>query len=239
MMRMADRDLRNASPGGIVVPVPASLLDRGIFGLHPRDPRAKPFILLRTQILNALAGAKGRMLAVTSPSALNGKSYVSANLATAISRVEDVCLVDLHLRRPVMREWFELPQESGLSACLAGERRLRDSHFHMEGERLNIFPAGDACEDSSELLSSNALPELMSQLRSLPGEPVCIVDTPPVLEHDDMMLIAKHVDAFILVVEEGRNSRRDVAETMRLMTGTPLIGTLLNKSIMPSAVPGR
>jgi Mrp family chromosome partitioning ATPase len=234
---LPDHDLRNSSMRGKVVPAPYALLDRQIYGLNANDLRARPFILLRTQILSALSAMKGRVLAVTSPTASNGKSYVSANLAAAISRVEDVCLVDLHLRRPVLGEWFELPRDAGTSTCLAGAADLADVHYRLDGERLNIFPAGVAQFDSPQLLSSASMAGLFAELRALPGEPVCIIDTPPVLENDDMLLIAKHVDAVILVVEEAQNTRRDLAQTMGLLGSTPLIGTLLNKSILPAGLP--
>lgn len=234
---LPDHDLRNSALKGILVPTPAGLLDRDVYGLDPNDSRARPFILLRTQILSALSGMKGRILAITSPTAANGKSYVAANLAAAISRVEDVCLVDLHLRRPVLGEWFELTEQAGTSTYLAGEHSLADIHYRLDGERLNIFPAGVAQYDAPQLLSSVSMAGLFNELRNLPGGPVCIIDTPPVLENDDLLLIAKYVDAAVLVVEEARNTRREIAQTMGLLGSTSLLGTLLNKSILPAGLP--
>lgn len=236
-LRGADR--RNAFVGGTAIPAEDDLLNRGVFGLNAGDPRARPFVLLRTQLLNIMDGMKVRFLAVTSPKAANGKSYVAANLATAISRVEDVCLLDLHLRRPVIAEWFATPASGGVSACLTGRGTLRDAHFRIEHERLNIFPAGDPRDDTSTLLSSSLLSIFMSQMRSLPGDPICIIDCPPVLENDDMMLIAKHVDGVLLIAEEGRTTRRDITDSIRMLGSTRIIATLLNKSIVPAVLPDR
>jgi len=234
---LGDQERRNAFVGGTPIPTPTTLLEKGIYGLNGGDDRARPFILLRTQLLNALEQRKARILAVTSPGRSNGKSYVAANLATAICKVEDVCLVDLHLRRPVVADWFETPRAAGTSGTLTGKHPLRDAHFRLEDERLSVFPAGDTRDDTSGLLSSSMLGTLMSQLRALPGEPVCIIDCPPVLENDDMLLIARHVDGVLLLGEEGRSTKRDIVETVKLLGSTPIIGTLLNKSIVPSVFP--
>lgn len=230
---LPDNGRRNAVPGGTPISASERLTDRGIYGLDAADPRARPFILLRTQILNTLEARKVRCIAVTSPSASNGKSYVAANLATALCGVEDVCLVDLHLRRPVVAEWFETPDSSGVSGCLSGRGTLQEANFHIRSRRLNVFPAGAAQSDTTPLLTSGLLGTFMSQLRSLAGEPVCVIDCPPVLESDDMLLIAKHVDGVLLIAEEGSTTRDEISDSVRMLGTTPILGTLLNKSIVP------
>ena len=218
-----------------IVPKSDHLLEQGIYALHHKDPRAKPFLLLRSQVLNALGHLNGRVLAVTSASALNGKSHVAANLACAISRVRETTLVDLHLRRPVIGERFGLPAVEGISSYLEGSNDLGQLGFRVEEERLSIHAAGKPSEDSSDLLLSPRLAKLLSRWQAGPDEPVCIIDTPPVLESDDMLLISKQVDGILFVVEEGRTTRHDVLESFRLLNGTPVIGTILNKSIAPLA----
>ena len=235
-------DLR-ASPGGedwrrnsrTIVPKSDHLLENGIYGLHHKDPRARPFILLRSQVLNALGQTKGRVLAVTSASASNGKSHVAANLACAISRVRETSLIDLHLRRPVIGDRFGLPAVDGVSSYLEGSNDLGQLSFRIQDERLAIHTAGRATDDSSELLLSPRLGKLFSQWQASPEEPICIVDTPPVLESDDMLLISKQVDGILFVVEEGRTTRHEMVESFRLLNGTPVLGTLLNKTISPLA----
>ena len=224
------RNYRNIAPKG------DHLLENGIYGFHPKDPRARPFISLRTQVLNALADTKGRVLAVTSATASNGKSHVAANLACAISRVRETILIDLHLRRPVIGPRFGLPDVPGIGSYLKGTDEVSDLSFRIEDEQLTIHAAGDSSEDSSDLLLSPRLSELFS--RNLDGRdlPFCIVDTPPILEGDEMLLIARQVDSILFVVEEGRTTKRDLVESFRLLNGAPVLGTLLNKAMDPLAV---
>ncbi len=228
---------REPTVGGVPVRVSEDLVDWGVYGLEPSDPRARPFVLLRTQIMATAQRMKARCIAVTSPKAGEGKSYVAANLATAISRVADVCLVDLHLRRPVVAEWFDLPAKGGTAGVLGGRQSMAEGYYRVEGERLGIIPVGLLQEDASMLVSLGTVDTLVEQLRGLPGEPLCILDCPPVLENDDMLQIARHVDAIILIAEEGKTTQGDLGESARLLRPTPVLGTLLNRSIVPAAFP--
>ncbi|GAA4722696.1 CpsD/CapB family tyrosine-protein kinase [Sphingomonas lutea] len=209
------------------------LLDHGIYALDHKDPRARPFILLRSQVLNALEKLEGRVLAVTSASALNGKSHVAANLACAISRVRETALVDLHLRRPVIGTRFGLPAVDGIRSYLEGSNDLGQLSFRLQDERLAIHAAGTASEDSSDLLLSPRFGKFFSTLHAGPEEAICIIDTPPVLESDDMLLISKQVDGVLFVIEEGKTTKSELVESFRLLNGTPVVGTLLNKAIKP------
>jgi len=221
------RNYRNIAPKG------DHLLEHGIYGFHPKDPRARPFISLRTQVLNALADSKGRVLAVTSATASNGKSHVAANLACAISRVRETILIDLHLRRPVIGHRFGLPDVPGIGSYLKGTDEVSDLSFRVEDEKLTIHAAGEPSDDSSDLLLSPRLTELFSQNADGRDLPFCIVDAPPVLEGDEMLLIARQVDSILFVVEEGRTTKHDLVESFRLLDGAPILGTLLNKAMDP------
>ena len=207
------------------------LAEHGIYGLNAQDPRARPFILLRSQLLNALSQIEGRVLAVTSATASNGKSHVAANLACALSRVRPTVLVDLHLRRPVIAERFGLPLGMGVTSYLHQDSDLAHMSFQIDGERLAIHAAGDVSDDPSDLLMSPRLGRLFDELHGEPEGSICIVDTPPVLESDDMLLLAKQVDGILFVVEEGRTTKAEIVESFRHLNGTPIVGTLLNKSI--------
>ena len=81
------------------------------------------------------------------------------------------------------------------------------------------------------MLLSPSLNKLIDQLRAEPVGSVCIIDTPPVLESDDMLLISQQVDGVLFVVEDGKTTKHEVVESFRLLNGTPVIGTLLNKSM--------
>ena len=71
---------------------------------------------------------------------------------------------------------------------------------------------------------------MMSDLRKRYDSRIIIFDLPPLLNIDDAMVILPNVDATLMVVENGKNTQSDVQNSMRLLEGTNLIGTILNKA---------
>ena len=73
---------------------------------------------------------------------------------------------------------------------------------------------------------SNLVKDLKSKYKSR----IIIFDLPPLLNIDDAMVFLPNVDSTLLVVENGKNTESDVRNSMRLLEGTNLIGTVLNKA---------
>lgn len=208
-----------------------ALAESGLWGFAPLDPRARPFVRLRSQLLGRLPrGERGRVIAIASPRAGDGKSFVAANLAAALGQLHSVCLIDLDLRSPAIGGLFGAPECAGVDALLAGERNLGDIGCVAADARLVVLPAQRPVADATRLLASPALPALFETLRRDP-DMICLVDTPPILDMDDAILIARQVDGVLLVVEEGRTAARDVREALRLIAPTPLVGSVLNRAL--------
>ena len=53
-------------------------------------------------------------------------------------------------------------------------------------------------------------------------------DLPPVLQADDALAFARHVQAVLVVVGEGKTRRDDLVRTLELLRDVPIIGTVLN-----------
>lgn len=210
---------------------PAVLEEKGLWGFAPLDPRARSFVRLRSQLLARLQrGERRRVIAMVSPRAADGKSFVAANLAAALGHLQNVCLVDLDLRAPAIGALLDAPDCAGIDAVLAGTRSLGEIGCIAADTRLIVLPAHPAPAEATRLLASDALADLFETLRRDPST-ITIVDTPPILAMDDAMLITRHVDGVILVVEEGRTTARDVREALRLLHPVPLLGTVLSGAL--------
>ena len=57
-----------------------------------------------------------------------------------------------------------------------------------------------------------------------------IFDLPPVLQTDDALAFASHLQAALLVVGERRTRRDDVTRTLQLLGDLTFVGTVLNAS---------
>ena len=84
--------------------------------------------------------------------------------------------------------------------------------------------------NSSELLVSPKMLELVESLKRSDGSPLIIFDLPPLLTADDALAFTPHVDAVLLVVEEGKTVPTELERATDLLKGTHLLGSVLNKS---------
>jgi Mrp family chromosome partitioning ATPase len=160
-----------------------------------------------------------------------GKSFVSANLAAALSRVPArlTYLFDFDLRRSSIAENFGISPEVGLNNYLAGKIDALSPVAHIpEGERLVILPSISDQTSSAELLAGGRCEALCEAFRSLPAGTLCICDLPPAFANDDAAIMSARLDAYLLVVEDGHSTRSQVKETIEMLSADKCIGAVLN-----------
>lgn len=206
----------------------------GLFGFAGRDIRSRSFNLLRTQLAR-LSEAKGwRKFGIVSATPGAGKSFVSANLAAAMSLTpgQQVYLFDFDLRRPSVASNFGISPDSGLERYLSGETAsLSKVGCRLGDERLAIFPSMSTELPSAELLTGAPMARLMSAVQGLPEKTICLCDLPPAFANDDAALVAKHLDGYLLVVEQGKTTAKQIRDTLDFLEPTPCAGTILNRYV--------
>lgn len=208
------------------------LLDNHIYGFNSRDQRSRPFNLLRSQVLKMSRARGWRVIGVTSATPRVGKSFIASNLAAALARTPEMhtYLFDLDLRRSSLAEYFNLEGETSIVDYLGGEiPDLASVARNVEGERLTIFPSFSNQQHSAELLAGSRMDQLIGDMRRLPADAFCVCDLPPVFANDDAVVIAQKIDAYLLVVEEGTTTRKQVRDTFNLLQPAPCLGTVLNR----------
>ena len=216
-----------------VVDVPLRKLERQrvVAGLANRE-LADTFRILRVQVMQRLTAKGHSTLAITSPNHGEGKSLISANLAISLAMhvTTTVLLVDLDLRRPSLSKLFGFRPQLGLREYILDDAPLPDCLFNPGIERLVILPAGAALHASSELLSSPKMIDLAKDLKSHYSDRLVVYDLPPLLATDDALTFLQYVDACVLIFQEGSTPKREIRQTMELLDGYNVIGTVLNKS---------
>jgi protein-tyrosine kinase len=190
------------------------------------------FKILSTHVSHKLRENNWSTLAVTSAHEDEGKTLVSVNLAISLALKfhQTALLVDTDMRRPGVRGTFGLPSGPGLSDYLLSHTPVEQLLIHPGVEGLVILPGGTPLANSSELLGSQQMAELVKELKSRYRSRIVLFDLPPLLTGADVLAFAPHVDAALLVVEEGKTRVEDVTRAAELLSGTHLIGTVLNKS---------
>ncbi len=213
--------------------LPEQFEDQNIVGFRNADTRARPFKLLRSQILRLGEERVLRIIGITSAAPNVGKTFVAANLAAAMSRIgdHDVYLIDLDLHRPAIASRFSFDEDGrGIHDFLSGEEPdLSRIARRINDERLVVVPGHRRNVATGELLTSARSAQLFEALRALPDNAIVLVDMPPIFADDDAVIIGQQLDGFLLVVEDGKSTRKQVQETIRMLEPTPLVGTILNR----------
>ena len=190
------------------------------------------FDILRTQVIKKMVKNGWRTIAVTSPIPACGKTTVSINLAMSIAHHTNrtAMLVDFDLRRPTISKILGLPTRRSLNDVLSGEATIAESLVNPGLDRLVILPTAQPVKNSSEVLSSQKVGNLITELRDRYAERIVIFDLPPILGTDDAMIMLSQVDCVLVVVGNGMVSKSDLTESMRYIDSDKLLGTVLNKS---------
>jgi protein-tyrosine kinase len=195
----------------------------------------RAYKILRTRVMRRLEAQQWRSFGVTGLAPGDGKTLTSINLAITLAQNVNtwVFLVDLDLRRCQVARSFGLSAhgaEAGLSDYLHGDASVEDIIYSPGIERLAVIPNFQQIADSSEMLTTPRMTELLQALeREIPRR-IIIFDLPPLLASDDVIAFAPQVDSMLLVVAEGGTGRAALESAKETLSDMNLLGVVLNKS---------
>ena len=195
----------------------------------PETLAAESFRVLRTNLQIPGTDRHLPSLLITSPSRGDGKSDVAANLAVSFARAgKKVILIDANMRRPQLGAMFGLPEKAGLSSLFELRDRLPEPVAVPAVPGLSVLPAGGSTPNSSEILGSQRMYELLQTCKARAD--MVIIDSPS-LWYSDTLALAPQVDGVLMVVSSGTTGREttiNAVESLRLV-GANIIGTVLNR----------
>ena len=205
---------------------------RLLHGFDSRNASSRSFNLIRSKLV-ALNRERGwRVLGVVSATPNVGKSFVSANLAAAMSRDPrfQTYLIDLDLRRGTIKDIFGIEAESGLIEYFEGAQSAESvAAFVPDGEELIIIPSVAAPVLSAELLASDRATNLFQAMRNSDDRNLFICDLPPAFANDDASIIMECLDGYVIVAEDGKTTQRELEAAVDLLGHERLAGVVLNK----------
>lgn len=205
---------------------------KGIYGFDSLDPRSRSFNMVRAKLHELRAQRGWRLFGVVSATPKVGKSFIAANVAAALSRDPrfDTTAVDLDLRRATLTNMLGIQPEVSIKAYLEGAPGANvPTAYALEGEKLRIIPTTAGPIRSAELLAGSRAQALLRAMRTAGETSLFVVDLPPVFANDDALTTMARLDAYLVVVEEGRTTQREVKDVIALMGATRLAGVILNK----------
>lgn len=210
---------------------------------NPKSPITEIFKNLRTNLQFINSGSKLKTVLVTSTLPGEGKSWVSANLATTFSQAgKVVCLIDADMRKGRQHKIFECKKTPGLSNYLSGfyngledkDRYLANYLQETSVKNLFLITAGNVPPNPSELLVSENMMNLLDNLTSICD--VVIVDGPPSQLVTDSIILSRIVDSTVIVVESKKTKKENLHEIVNSINnvGGKIAGVVINKADVSS-----
>ncbi len=216
-----------------IAPIDANSMreNRVIYGEQDRVGLTA-YKMLRTQVLQRMTSRGWNTLGITSPAPADGKTLTAINLAISLARELNytVLLVDADLRNPSIHKYFGMHVDLGIGDYLLNGAAMEQVLVNPSIERLVLLPGRTPVENSSEILASPAMGNLVQELKSRYPSRLVLFDLPPVLSADDALAFAPFVDAFLMVIRDGKTGRTELEHAMEILKDATIIGTVLNAS---------
>ena len=198
--------------------------------LKPHTRESEAFRNLRAALKFCSRSQPPRRILVTSGQKGDGKTTVTVNLAASIAQTGARTLViDADLRMPTVHEYFHYTRENrGLGDYLRSPGRLEDFIQATDLDYLSIMVAGAPVANPAELIGSRRMLDLIERVSE--EYDYVFIDTPPVGEIADALLICQSVDGCLLVARSTATPRAALQLAMERLTQVRarVLGAALN-----------
>ena len=195
-----------------------------------KSPVSEAYRTIRTNIeFSKISGKALKVILMTSALPSEGKSTTIGNLAVVMAQAgKKVVLVDCDFRKPTVHKRFKV-ENKGISNCVASGLSLEEVTVATEVEGMYVIPSGPIAPNPSELLASERMGELVSELAA--NYDYVLLDAPPIIPVTDAAVLSRKVDGVILLLASGEVSPQIAkeAKTRLEQAGAHILGVVLNK----------
>lgn len=184
---------------------------------HNRNIVNEAFRVVRSNLEFICSDEKRNVIQMTSFNPGSGKTFISANLCSALAlKGQKVCSVDLDMRRAQLSSYISSP-EKGVADYLASSSGEDLNGIIVRNpliEGWDVIPVGTIPPNPSELLYSDRLKQMIDELGK--RYDYVFLDCPPVEIVADPTIINRHVDRTMFVVRAGLLDRDLLPEIDKL-----------------------
>jgi capsular exopolysaccharide synthesis family protein len=195
--------------------------------LDPSSTASEAYRALRTSLLYAVQDAPSKVILITSPGSVEGKSTTCANLGVVLAQADrKTLIIDGNLRDPSVHDIFGIDNFYGLVDILSDRLTLSEAGEEpLSG--LEVVSSGPTPSNQTELLSSGRFAELIDQARQLFD--YVLIDSPAMESVSDPTIIATQADAVLLVLDSGTRQGPLLKAVRELEAiGANILGTVMN-----------
>lgn len=187
------------------------------------------FRSLRLSLCYAAPQSRPLMLTITSASAAEGKSLVSANLALSFAEGGyRTLLIDGDFRRGCLHATFATDRRPGLVDVLIGAVGLSDALRQTSHPKLSLLPRGSRLASAPELLVSESFHRLVGNLGS--DYDVVLIDSPPLAAGMDPHALCVATTNALFVVRLAHTDGHLARQKLELLSRFPvrILGVVAN-----------
>ena len=204
----------------------------------PKSPISEVFRALRTNLQFMNRAVECQTILVTSTVQSEGKSWISANLATTFAQTgARTLIVDADMRKPRQHKIFQVNNVPGFSNYLSGindvgrkqDVSVSDCIKQTNIENLYLLPSGNIPPNPSELLMTDKTIELLDEVTK--EFDVVIFDGAPCLLVTDSTILSRIVDNTVIVTSYKYTKIDDLKEAVKRIkrVGGNIAGVILNR----------
>ncbi|MDO4301440.1 MAG: CpsD/CapB family tyrosine-protein kinase [Clostridia bacterium] len=207
----------------------ADIASKRLIGADTRFDVKEAYNELRTNIMFSIPNAGSKVVAVTSSVTSEGKSTTCLNTAISFADIYGkAIIIDCDLRRPNINRLLGVKEKKGLSNILVNDCCLTDAIIKTKYKNLDAITAGNIPPNPTELLSSETMTDIVSQLKK--DYKYIFLDTPPINIVIDASLLVKLVDGVVIVVRQQIAEKRMLQETVKKLNfaNAKILGFVLN-----------
>jgi capsular exopolysaccharide synthesis family protein len=183
---------------------------------------------IRLGVQNAY-GTGPMVLTITSPGSSDGKSFITSNLGLAFADAGlRTIVIDGDIRRGLLHRVLNAKRKPGLIDHLAGNAGREDIIQKTDFPQLSFIGCGQRTPNGPELLSSPAMGQLITSLRS--RFDVILVDSAPMAAGVDPYVLGTLTGHLLLVMRTGVTDRELAQAKIDLLDRLPVrvLGAVLN-----------
>lgn len=176
---------------------------------------------------------KANLIMVTSALAGEGKSFCAINLAMSIAMEMDhtVLLVDADVARPSLPKYLGLTNRRGLLDVLLDDKiKLPDVILKTNVEKLSLLLSGTKSKYSTELMASQSMKLLLTEIANSFEDRIIIFDTPPLLLTTEARELAYQMGQIVVVVEAEKTAKKQVLNALKQVESCKNVRLIYNKA---------
>ncbi len=209
----------------------AYLLKNRCICITPDAPEIDSYRVLRTKIQQVTQAKGWNTIMITSAEPGVGKTLTAVNLALTFSRAynQTVLLVDCDFRHQSIHKVLGFDNKYGLIDYLADGRPLNEFMIWPGIDKLTVISGGRTFEDSTELLGSPRMKNLVKELKTRYDDRYILFDVPPILGIADALALMPYIDSIIMVVEEGKSKAENIKNALEVIPQEKFLGFVMNR----------